>query len=149
SYLFFGSANRLYQRVKVLLVERPDCRFVVFDFRLVTGIDSSATHSFSQIKETAAEQGAKLVFVNLTPELERAFNLARLLSPDIVLAPNLDRALETCEETVIEAHRGEGEDGQPLVAWLTEALGNREFAEQLSNHCKRLQLEPGDIVARQ
>ena len=81
SYLFFGSANRLYQHVKAVLADRPECRFLLFDFRLVTGIDSSATHSFSQIKEAAAESGAKLVLINLTPELERAFRTARLISP--------------------------------------------------------------------
>ena len=46
SYLFFGSANRLYERVKTLFADQPNCRFLVFDFRLVTGLDSSATHRF-------------------------------------------------------------------------------------------------------
>jgi MFS superfamily sulfate permease-like transporter len=55
SYLFFGSANRLYEHVKELLGRRPECRFLLFDFRLVTGIDSSATHSFSQIKQAATD----------------------------------------------------------------------------------------------
>src|SRR6202020_1730300 len=32
SYLFFGSANRLYQHVKALLTRHPGCRFLVFDF---------------------------------------------------------------------------------------------------------------------
>ena len=40
SYLFFGSANRLYQHVKALLAQQPDCRFLIFDFQRVTGIDS-------------------------------------------------------------------------------------------------------------
>jgi sulfate permease, SulP family len=53
SYLFFGSANRLYQQVKALFANQPDCRFLMFDFRLVTGIDSSAMHSFTQIKQVA------------------------------------------------------------------------------------------------
>ncbi len=39
SYLFFGSANRLYQHVKHLLQERPECRYLLFDFKLVTGVD--------------------------------------------------------------------------------------------------------------
>ena len=47
--------------------KQPGCRFLVFDFRLVTGIDSSATHSFSQIKQVAGEAGARLVLVNLAP----------------------------------------------------------------------------------
>ena len=39
SYLFFGSANQLYQHIKELLAARPECRYLVFDFRLVTGIN--------------------------------------------------------------------------------------------------------------
>ena len=71
SYLFFGSANRLYQQVKALFASEPDCRFLLFDFRLVTGIDSSAMHSFTQIKQAADELGARLVLVNLSGELRR------------------------------------------------------------------------------
>ena len=32
SYLFFGSANRLYQHVKALLPQHPECRYLLFDF---------------------------------------------------------------------------------------------------------------------
>src|SRR5262249_32032971 len=51
SYLFFGSANRLYQHVKALLAAQK-CRFLLFDVRLVTGIDSSATFSFTQARKS-------------------------------------------------------------------------------------------------
>ena len=61
SYLFFGSANRLYQHVKALLSDHPECRFLLFDFKLVTGVDSSAALSFAQIKRAALERGIKLV----------------------------------------------------------------------------------------
>ena len=66
SYLFFGSANRLYQYVKTLLARQPDCRFLIFDFRLVTGIDSSATHSFAQIKQVTAAHGVRIVLAHLS-----------------------------------------------------------------------------------
>ncbi len=149
SYLFFGSANRLYQHVKELLVRRPECRFLLFDFRLVTGIDSSATHSFSQIRDAANECGVKLILVNLTPELERVFVIARFITPDIVVASNLDRALETCEHDVIEAHSDTGGQALSLRAWLTEALGDADQAEHLAARCRRIEVEPGDIIARQ
>ena len=38
-YLFFGTANRLYEKVKALLAGQPNCRFLLFDFRLVIGMD--------------------------------------------------------------------------------------------------------------
>src|SRR5208282_2526557 len=149
SYLFFGSANRLYQHVKALLVQQSDCRFLIFDFRRVTGIDSSATQSFTQIKQVATEVGARIVLVNLTPELERAFRTAGFVSNDIDLAPDLDRALESCEHKIIEAHRAEGSESQSLRAWLSEALGDPQLADCLAEYCRRLEVHAGDIVARQ
>jgi SulP family sulfate permease len=149
SYLFFGSANRLYEQVKTLLAQRPECRFLLFDFRLVTGIDSSATHSFSQIKEAADDCGARLVLVNLTPELQRAFRLARLISHDIDVATNLDRALEQCEQAVIKAHRVGSGKTESLQAWLSEALGSPGHAERLAEQCRRIDVQPGEVIARQ
>ncbi len=149
SYLFFGSANRLYQHVKALLAREPSCRFLIFDFRLVTGIDSSATHSFAQIKQAAAASGAQIVLVNLTPELERAFRTARFISDDVIVASDLDRALESCEQKIIEVYRAEGDETRSLRAWLADALGNVQFADQLAEHCRRLDVAAGGVIARQ
>jgi SulP family sulfate permease len=149
SYLFFGSANRLYQYVKGLLGKHPECRFLIFDFRLVTGIDSSATHSFAQIKQAAATSGARIVLVNLTSELERAFRTARFISSDIDVASDLDRALEACEQKIIEAYERGGGDTQSLRSWLSEALGSAASADQLAGYCHRLDVAAGDIIAHQ
>ena len=149
SYLFFGSANRLYQHVKALLARQRECRFLIFDFRRVTGIDSSATQSFAQIKQAATEAGARIVLVNLTPELERPFRNARFISDDVTLASDLDRALESCEQTIIEAHRAEATGSRSLRAWMSEALGDAQLADRLVEYCRRLEVRSGDIVARQ
>jgi sulfate permease, SulP family len=149
SYLFFGSANRLYQHVKTLLAQQRECRFLIFDFQRVTGIDSSATQSFAQIKQAATEAGARIVLVKLSPELERAFGSARLISDGIVVASDLDRALESCEQAIIEAHRAEIADSRSLRAWLSEALGDAHLADWLAEYCRRLEVQPGDVIARQ
>ena len=147
SYLFFGSANRLYQQVKALFAARPDTRFLLFDFRLVTGIDSSAIHSFTQIKRAADELGARLVLVNLSPELRTRFS--PLISKDVSVAEDLDRALEACEKEVILAHSREGSDGRGLREWFTEALGSGDYAEQLIAYCQRLDVRQDEIIASQ
>jgi sulfate permease, SulP family len=149
SYLFFGSANRLYQHVKALLAQQPNCHFLIFDFRRVTGIDSSATQSFTQIKQVATDAGARIVLVDLTQELERAFRAAKFISDDITVAPDLDRALESCEHEIIEAHGAAGSETQSLRAWLSEALGNLHLADRLIAYCRRLEVQAGDIIARQ
>jgi SulP family sulfate permease len=149
SYLFFGSANRLYQYVKVLLARQPDCEFVIFDFRLVTGIDSSATHSFAQINQAMAARGARIVLVNLSAELERAFRTARFITDDVTVASDLDHALEQCEQTVIVKNISEAAAEPSLRAWLTDALGNAEYADQLTHACRRLDVNAGDVIAWQ
>ena len=149
SYLFFGSANRLYQHVKDLLTRQPDCRFLIFDFRLVTGIDSSATHSFAQIKQAAAASGAQIVLVNLTSELEKPFRAAGFISDDVSVAGDLDRALESCEQTIIDVHRAEGDETRSLHAWLSDALGDAQYADQLAEYCRRLDVAAGGVIARQ
>jgi sulfate permease, SulP family len=149
SYLFFGSANRLYEHVKTLLVEQPQCRFLLFDFKLVTGVDSSATHSFTQIKQAADALGTSLVLVNMSPALLKAFNNIKFISRDIMVIPELDRALEVCENAIIAAHSIADSDTRSLRDWLAEALGNAEHAEKLAAHCKRFEFGPGDIIAHQ
>jgi len=149
SYLFFGSANRLYQQVKELFARRPETRFLLFDFRLVTGIDSSAMHSFTQIKRAADELGARLVLVNVSAELRDTFRNRKFISDEMLLADDLDRALETCEKQVIAAHSAGAGTAGTLRDWLTRALGSAEYAEQLSQVCERLEIGQDAIIAVQ
>jgi len=149
SYLFFGSANRLYQQVKELFAQWPDTRFLLFDLRLVTGIDSSAMHSFTQIKRAADDIGARLVLVNLSPELSTAFRNREFVSGGVILADDLDHALETCEKEVIATHWAKDAQGRSLREWFTQALGSADLAEQLTACCQRLEVRQNDIIASQ
>jgi SulP family sulfate permease len=147
-YLFFGTANRLYEKVKALIAGQPHCRFLLFDFRLVIGIDSSATHSFTQIKDAVDEKGVRLVLVNLTPELRRAFQSILAHTDSVIVVSDLDHALESCENAIIEVHRPD-EAGFSLHSWLVDALGSTECADRLSKCCIRLEVQSGEDVARQ
>ena len=149
SYLFFGSANRLYRQVKTLLAEQPECRFLVFDFRLVTGINSSAMYSFAQIKQTADKSGVQLVLVNLLPELATAFRTHGIITDDVKVTSDFDRALEKCERAVIAKYLPEVGTSRGLRDWLAEDLGSAELAGELIAHCKKLHFKKGDIIAAQ
>ena len=88
SYLFFGSANRLYQHVKLLLQERPECRYLLFDFKLVTGMNSSAAYSFAQIKRSAHDLGVHLVLVHLSAVAEKALRSSDFIDDGVTLMAN-------------------------------------------------------------
>ncbi|OYY67708.1 MAG: hypothetical protein B7Y47_15485 [Sphingomonas sp. 28-63-12] len=149
SYLFFGSANGLYQHTKQLITANSDCRFLLFDFRLVTGIDSSSTHSFNQIKLSAGTNGVQLVLVNLSPALLHAFRIAGFLGEDVILGDDLDHALEHCENIIIDRHREAAGEFGSFVDWLAGALGSRDYATTLAALCRRIELPIDSVVARQ
>ena len=72
-FIFFGTANALLDRIaaRVNDTERPDLRFIVLDFRRVTGLDSSAVLSFTRVKQLAQTNNIVLIFTDLTPEVKR------------------------------------------------------------------------------
>jgi SulP family sulfate permease len=147
-YLFFGSASQLHEHTKELLAAQPGCRFLLFDLRLVTGIDSTATHSFRQIKQLADRCGTRLVLVNMIPEIHNAFKISGLISQDVLVAHDLDRALEQCEDTIIKAYQAPGAEAEPMREWLVQMVG-AEHARDLARECRRLEVSAGEIIARE
>jgi sulfate permease, SulP family len=148
SYLFFGSANRLYQHVKALLARHPECRFLVFDFKLVTGVDSSAAYSFAQIKRAASERGIRLVLVHLQAATEKALRSSEFITREVSVMPELDHALEWCENEIIAQHEGRGDEEASLRDWFVRILGSEEDAAELIHRCERLEVGVGEIIVR-
>ncbi|HET6838938.1 MAG TPA: SulP family inorganic anion transporter [Bradyrhizobium sp.] len=148
SYLFFGSANRLYQHVKALVAQHPECRFLIFDFKLVTGIDSSAAHSFAQIKRAAQDRGIRLVLVHLPAATEKALRSSGFVSDEVSIVPELDHALEWCENEIIAQHRGLEQEEISLRDWFTQILGTEHDATNLMHRCQRVEVAGGETVVR-
>jgi sulfate permease, SulP family len=148
SYLFFGSANRLYQHVKALLAEHPECHFLLFDFKLVTGIDSSAAYSFAQIKRAALERGIKLVLVHLPAGTEKTLRSSDFITSEVSIVPELDHALEWCENEIIAQHQDRAQEEADLRGWFTQIFGSEEEAAELIRRCERLEVEAGDVIVR-
>lgn len=148
SYLFFGSANRLYQHVKALLARHPECRFLVFDFKLVTGIDSSAAYSFAQIKRIAHDRGVRLLLVHLPAATEKALRSSEFISNEVSIVAELDHALEWCENEVIAQHQGREQEEASLRDWFTQILDDEHDATTLMHHCERIEVDAGDTIVR-
>ena len=149
SYLYFGSANSLYQHIKILISKKPNCRFLLFDFRLVTGIDSSAIHSFNQIKLLSSKNSTTLVLVNMSEDVFKAFKTGGLLSDDVIVRDDLHNALESCENLIIEEKVARVNDRETFVEWLEAALQDREHAEILAGHCRQIVVKEGALIAKQ
>jgi SulP family sulfate permease len=108
-YMFFGTANKLLTRVIGRCAAGEDesadaPAFVVFDFRRVTGIDSSAAMSFAKLRQFAEKRGLMLVFAHLPPDVARLMEQAgfkRGKGPTYRVLADLDHALEWCENELL------------------------------------------------
>src|SRR5262249_46925257 len=135
-------------QVKMLLAARPRCRFLLFDLRLVPGIDSSATNSFRQIKQAADGCATRLALVNMTREIESGFRITGGFSDDVLGADHLAWPLELCESAIIAAHQAPGSEARSLRGWLVRMVG-AEHADQLAKECRRFEVAAGDVIVRQ
>lgn len=154
-YLFFGSANRMLEETK-LRVEapvEPPVRFVVLDFRLVAGIDSSAVFSFIKLRNFAEDRAVNLIFCGMSPAAEAAFRAEGLFAandPVIGLQPNLDLALERAEEAVLRRRRvGAGDEAPAFESWLSRELAGDETARRFLDYVEAIDLDKGGHLFRQ
>ena len=147
SYLFFGSTNNLYEFVKKFIFQNKECRYLIFDFKFIHGLDSSALHSFRQIKRITDEQGVRLLFSNLSIDLIDDFS--SIVSKSDSIIENLDKALEICENGVIENHIILTPEDHKFISWLEKELGSFDLAERLAKLCQLQNIKRGDVIATQ
>jgi SulP family sulfate permease len=105
-FIFFGSANRLLERIKLHLQSQNEknLKYLVFDFKQVTGVDSSTINSFNKLRILAELDNFQVLFCNLTPEIISQFEVEGLFSDSMDLFlkfDDLDHGMEWCEEQII------------------------------------------------
>lgn len=109
-FIFFGTANNLLEQInrRVNNPGLPPLRFIVLDFRLVSGIDSSALNSFLKMKLLQETRGISLIFVHLSPQLYLRFERSRLIKDrdtGLRVFPDLDHGVEWCENQILAGER--------------------------------------------
>lgn len=147
-YLFFGSAYSVQERVTNLVTETKPTE-VIFDFSGVTGIDSSAGACFAKIRDVLHKNGTRQVMAALSPAATNILGASSGLDDSVGLHDHLDKALEESEEILLAAHAAFRCRRRSLVAWLEEALGSREFAEELCAHLTPAPRDADSYLCRQ
>ncbi|MFO1067584.1 MAG: SulP family inorganic anion transporter [Geminicoccaceae bacterium] len=148
-FVFFGSAYRLLEQVRAML---PGARAIVLDFRLVSGLDSSAAVSFHKMAQAAALRRLPLCLAGLNETAETELRRAGLFAAWLTTERfgTLDQALERCEDLLLD---GEGlldhAQGEPFEAWIARELGSGEAAHRLCELTVRTVHAPGDALCLQ
>lgn len=165
-YLFFGSANSLSSTVASHLEPASGSRpsHMVLDFSEVDGFDSSAVNCFSRMVQRCGAAGTQLVFAAAPAALVEQMRRAATQEADAALfLPDLDRALEWCEDAVLARelarleqfkHLG-GQDQlfdlavDDMLRQLEEGERFEALVERLEPHLEQREAGPGEIIIRQ
>ncbi|MEB3283585.1 MAG: SulP family inorganic anion transporter [Lyngbya sp.] len=152
-FIFFGTSNKLLNQVRTLLSQNLDTplKFVVLDFRLVNGLDSSAVVSFTKLKQLSRKEQFSLVLTTLNPQAEKLLEQGGVLEGEDALLkvfPDLDRGLEWCEDQILETYHLHRLDFQPLSEQLQAFFPDSQQVATLMNYLKLLQISPDDFIFR-
>ncbi|MCW5717644.1 MAG: SLC26A/SulP transporter family protein [Bauldia sp.] len=152
-FLFFGTANGLRRAIEARFrpAEGNPVRFVLLDFRRISGIDSAAVQSFVRLAETARDRAATVVLANVSNAAGRILVRGGLpIGPGspVVLAETFEKGLSDCEHAIIS------EVDPDLAVRKPQPLGDqlRAFAdapaeiEKIAALMERLQVEPAATI---
>jgi SulP family sulfate permease len=112
-FVFFGTANKLLDQVRQRVndPQKLTPHAIVLDFRLVSGLDSSAVFSFIKMKQLAQARQIVLMFTHLSPNIQHQLEDKVLQAePDPIwrVFPDLDHGIEWCEDQTISVFEGVG-----------------------------------------
>lgn len=151
-FLFFGTAEQVVEAIRQRLLDRArlSLRFVVIDFRRVSGMDAAAAATFVKIRNLLAGSEVELIFSSLSPDIEQA--LARngidfFADPSVGRERDLDHALERCEDRLLSAISRE-ETWQDVEDYLAQTIGPSTRLKDLVASMQEIRLQPGDRFIR-
>lgn len=157
-FLFFGTANALLEQVRARFADKslPAPYFVLLDFRLVYGLDASAVISFVKMRQFVEAQQGVLVFSQLSPAQQHSLGNDVLHDPEAGrwrIFPDLDHAMEWCEETILARSATStdvlaGADAPPQ-AGHAQTLAEFVAVPGLSRYVETLELPAGAYVIRE
>ena len=134
-YVIFGNAAAIGDRLNRDLKADPPPVCVVLDFAQVSGFDSSAANVMSRAVRAAHAQGTRIVLSAAAAHVRTILHrgLPAPLRDSLILAEDLDRALERCEDLVIAAwdrQHGDSDEAREALFGLAFDHAMRDLDRQ-------------------
>ncbi|MGD1937938.1 MAG: SLC26A/SulP transporter family protein [Cyanophyceae cyanobacterium] len=159
-FIFFGTAHQLLDRLRGRIDDphAPPLKFAVLDFHRVRGLDSSASVSFLKLCQLAKKYDIDILFSHLERGHEAQLRKSGILkdsNPHRIAVPDLDRALEICEnhllkeapEEVTEDHTSTS--GMLGTSIFLRILDGENQIEQILPYFKTISIDKNQHLFRQ
>jgi sulfate permease, SulP family len=144
-YLFFGSSESLFDRIRADVEALPDGgpAYIIVDFAMVTGTDSSALASVAKLRHFCAKKFVTLVFCGLSPSKRSNLNMAASGH----MFEDLNSGLAWCEDQILKDATWQEPSG--LEAWLQNELGPQVNAGELLIYFEEKKFSDAEVLYRQ
>jgi len=142
--LVFATAEKAH---RTIVADLGDIRFVVLDFKYVTGIDEPALAVLNALAETLADSGRTVVAASTHPDV----GVDAKLAPSVSIFVDHDAAIEWCEDRLLlTADRSAAsEPATSLEAFdLLDGLVAPELAA-IKQATETRRLDPGTVIFRE
>jgi len=154
-FIFFVTADSLLNQVRARINDksRMTPRFVMLDFRHVSGFDVSAINSIMKMKQLAVKSDFTLVFTNLTEWMRDQLTIGGVMDETdgiVRIFSEFDYALEWCEDQIINMYQDK--DGMRDVSIDSLVSRMKIHAEQVKvfiEYLERVVYQQNDVVIAQ
>ena len=152
-FIFFGSSNGLFERVRRTIDQQqdPSIRFILLDFTAVSGADTSAMLSLIKLRNYCDQQKVILVLCGLNEALRRTVEKGRIsvFSDPHRLFDGRNDALEWCEETLLAERSLDAATASDFDAWLARELGGEQGVARIKAFFDRHEIAGGTVLYKQ
>jgi SulP family sulfate permease len=153
-YIFFGSSEGLFERIRSDVQARPERRvaFVILDFGMVSGVDSSTLTSLTKLRNFCNPHNVTLVYCSLSRVHQAMLERSGLIGGTSrhKAFVDLNHALAWCEDRLIaEANLAHQMDLEGFEPWLQGELGPRVSAADLMAYLERTDTQDSQVLYRQ
>jgi sulfate permease, SulP family len=153
-YVFFGSSEGVFERVSSDVEALPPGRvsYVILDFALVSGADSSAMFSLAKLRNFCDQHGITLVYASLSAASRRGLELGGLLGGKgrYQVFTDLNPAVAWCENQLLAKAGLDVYTGLAgFNAWLTQQLGPAVKVDDFIAYLERKDIEGSQVLYRQ
>lgn len=148
-YLFFGSADGMVKYVQRRLgdPQRMPLRYLVLDFRHVSGLDSAATSGFIKIRRISEDNAVKVFLTHVPDDVRRTLEIAGIKFGEdrtMTLESDIDHALEHAEEAILQEQTEDAQVG--LVGHFNALAGPHSRMADLLALMTPVPVEVGDRI---
>ncbi|MEA2832054.1 MAG: sulfate permease, SulP family [Methylobacteriaceae bacterium] len=147
-YLFFLNVSSVRAAVEKRADEKPALNDIVFDFRDVVGMDSSALMAFRRIGQIAEEKKFRVTFAGLHPDLRDLFERAMMWRDEgILCVETADRALQSAEDRLVaESEKGRFSYALTLSQALAAFAPGQVPEGRLARYLEHVELQPNEVL---